>query len=45
MLKITMQKKPKVVAAKFHEVFDTRFQLAIIGGLLALIVARLIGSL
>jgi hypothetical protein len=33
------------VAAKFHEIFDTRFQLAIIGGLLGLIAAKLIGSL
>jgi hypothetical protein len=44
MLKSTMQKEPKIVAAKFHAIFNTRFQLALIGALLGMIAVKLMGS-
>ena len=43
MLKSTVQKQPKIIAAKFHSVFTTQVQLAIIGGLLGIITMRLMG--
>jgi len=39
-----MQKPPKIIAEKFHSIFNTQFQLAIIGGLLGLIAMKLVGG-
>jgi hypothetical protein len=44
MLKSAMQKQPKIIAAKFHAIFNTQFQVATIGGLLGLIVMKLMGG-
>jgi hypothetical protein len=38
-----MQKEPKIIAAKFHSIFTTQVQLAIIGGLLGMIAMKLMG--
>jgi hypothetical protein len=38
-----MQKEPKIIAAKFHSIFTTQVQLAIIGALLGVITIKLMG--
>jgi len=38
-----MQKELKIIAAKFHSVFTTQVQLAIIGGLFGMIAMKLMG--
>jgi hypothetical protein len=43
MLKNIMQKKPKIIAEKFHEFFNKQFQLGVIGALLGLIAVRFVG--
>ena len=41
--KRTMQKKPETIAAKFNSVFTTRMLITIIGALLGVIAARMLG--
>jgi hypothetical protein len=42
-MKAYMQKTPETLAAKFNSIFTTRMLIAIIGALLGLIAARVLG--
>jgi hypothetical protein len=39
-----MQKQPKIIAAKFHAIFTTQVQMAVIGCLLGLILTKWMGA-